>query len=111
MILDDDKIKILPVKFSKPAPDERTLLHPHEVQSSKCMHYPGHFIIDASLAEVTCADCKEKLNPMWVLQQLAGRDRRFAEAHETYAKQMKRLSERERTKCDHCGKLTRISRG
>lgn len=97
------------MKFKKAAPGERTLLAPYEVAKRGCHHYPGHFIVNESLAEVTCADCGEKLNPMWVLQQLATRDRNFAEAHTRYHEQMKRLSERTSTKCRHCGKMTRIS--
>jgi hypothetical protein len=108
-LIDEDKIKKLPVKFKGPLPPDRTLLSPREVGRTKCLHYPGHFIVDGSLAEVTCGDCGEKLNPMWVLQQLATRDRNFAEAHTRYHEQMKRLSERTSTKCRHCGKMTRIS--
>ncbi len=110
LIDDTDNVRKLPIKFKGPLPDERTLLLPYEVGKSKCLHYPGRFIIDTSLAEVTCGDCNEKLNPMWVLGQLAGRDRKFAEAHDTYHEQMKRLDERTRTKCENCGKMTRISR-
>jgi hypothetical protein len=106
---DGDNVKPLPVKFKGPLPEERTLLVPYEVGKSKCSHYPGRFIVDSSLAEVTCGDCNEKLNPMWVLGQLATRDRNFAEAHVRYHEQMKRLSDRTSTKCRHCGKMTRVS--
>lgn len=106
-----DNVTKLGVRFKEPTPPGRTLLRPHEVaRHERCSHYPGHFIVDESLAEVTCADCKEKLNPIWVLGQLTGRDRQFADAHKTYHEQMKRLSERERTKCEKCGYMTRISR-
>jgi hypothetical protein len=106
---DDGKVTPLPVRFKGPLPDERTLLAPYEVGKTKCSHFPVRAIVDASLAEVTCGDCGEKLNPMWVLAQLANRDRNFAEAHARYHEQMKRLSERTSTKCRHCGKMTRIS--
>ncbi len=108
--MSDDKITPLPVAFKGPLPPERTLLQPWEVKESKCQHFPGRFIVDDSLAEVTCADCKEKLNPMWVLGQLATRDRNFADAHVRYNDEMKRLRERSATKCQHCKKMTRISR-
>lgn len=106
---DGDNIKTLPVRFKGPLPPARTLFVPHEVGKSGCQHYPGHFIVNDSLAEVTCGDCNEKLNPMWVLGQLARRDGNFADAHARYHEQMKRLSERTSTKCRHCGKMTRIS--
>lgn len=110
--MDDLGINItpLPVKFKKASPEERTLFAPYEVGKSGCSHFPGHFVVSESLADVTCVDCGEKLNPMWVLKQLANRDRKFADAHDRYADECKRLTERQRTKCDHCGKMTRISR-
>ncbi len=108
MTLDDDNVTPLPVKFKGPLPPDRTLLVPHEVGKSQCQHFPVQAIVNTSLAEVTCGSCGEKLNPMWVLGQLATRDRNFAEAHDRYHEQMKRLDERTSTKCRHCGKMTRI---
>lgn len=107
-ISDDDKITPIPVKFKGPLPPERTLFMPWEVQSKPCHHQA--FVIDHEKSEVECKDCKAKLNPMWVLQQLAARDHRFQAAHLRYHEEMKRLDERTRTKCQHCGKLTRVSR-
>jgi Zn finger protein HypA/HybF involved in hydrogenase expression len=106
---DSDNVKKLPVRFKNPVPDDRTLLFPYEVgKHTKCYH--EKFVVDEAKAEVECGSCGEKLNPMWVLRHLTGRDTRFAEAHRKYHEEMKRLSERERTKCEHCGKMTGISR-
>lgn len=33
--------------------------------SGRCIH--NEFLLDASLAHVTCAMCNEKLDPMWVI--------------------------------------------
>lgn len=104
----DGKVKKLPVRFRKPGPEDRTLLHPHEVGTRQCFH--DRFIIDETLATVSCGDCKASLNPMWVLKSLTARDSRFHEAHRRYNEESKRLAERSRTQCDHCGKMTRISR-
>ncbi|WP_321820843.1 MULTISPECIES: hypothetical protein [unclassified Burkholderia] len=79
------------------------------VSPGKCWHQ-RQYLIDASLAEVVCGDCGQKLNPMWVLQQLMNKDHRIHELNETYEQQKKDLAERSRTKCEHCGKMTRISR-
>ncbi len=57
-----------------------------------------------------CADCKEKLNPMWALQQLSRAEHRYHELHARYHDELKRLGERSRTKCQHCDQMTRISR-
>jgi hypothetical protein len=105
---DGDKVQRLPVRFKSPLPPGRTLLLPYEVGQRPCFH--ERFVVDGDKAEVECADCKEKLNPMWVLSRLAQRDHRFHEAHHRYHEQMKRLDERSRTKCRYCGKMTPISR-
>ena len=106
---DGDNVKKLPVRFKNPVPEDRTLLFPHEVGKwDKCHH--EKFVIDSSKAEVECGTCGEKLNPMWVLGRLAGCEANFHETHTRYAEEIKRLSERTRTKCNNCGKMTRISR-
>lgn len=114
MIISDEEatanVTKLPVKFKTPAPPELSLvLDDH----TKCRHWEfsgAQYIVDEALAEVTCSLCNEKLNPMWVLNQIAKRESRMLQAHERYVDEMKRLKERSRTKCDSCGKMTRISR-
>lgn len=113
---DDENVTKLPVRFKEPAPPERTLLHPHELRAvnvNRCGHneFEGAaFIVDEKLDQVTCSKCGERLNPMWVLKQLTNRDSRFHEAHRRYHEEQQRLAERARTKCQHCGEMTRISR-
>lgn len=107
---DDEKVSKLPVRFKKPLPEERTLLMLHEVPKVGCQHLFVQYIVDQALAEVECGACGAKLNPMWVLVRLACQDRRYEEGQKRYQEEMKRLSERERTKCGHCGKMTHISR-
>lgn len=107
---DDEKITRLPVKFREPLPIDRTLLQPHEVpKANQCGHLFAQYLVDPSEAQVECGRCGEKLNPMWVLHQLAIRDRRMAEAQKASKAAQERLEERTRTKCNHCGKMTRIS--
>lgn len=107
---DADNVKRLPVRFKQPVPEERSLVAPWEVGApSKCNHYSVGYIVDASAAQVECGKCGEKLNPMWVLGQLASDDRRFAESQKRYQEEMERLSKRARTKCQYCGSMTRIS--
>ena len=76
--------------------------------SYKCSH--KRYVIDPQLAQVECADCKEKLDPMFALIALSQQETRFHELHERYQDELKRLNERLRTKCEHCNKVTRISR-
>lgn len=79
-----------------------------EVHTAKCYH--RRFTIDEKLQEVECRDCGEKLNPMFALVQLARQENRYHELHERYQDEMTRLAERSKTKCQHCGQMTRISK-
>ena len=106
---DRPNVAQLPVKFKKPAPEDRTVLHLHEVGRSGCMHLFVSYLVDESAAEVECSKCGAKLNPMWVLSRLATEDRRMREAASRYQDELKRLKERSRTKCMHCRKMTLIS--
>lgn len=101
---DDSNIIKLPVK--KKEQDERYLKN---VVVGDCFHRSG-FTIDETLENVTCNACGEKLNPMWVIRQLASEENRWHSARQRYQDEMKRLKERSRTKCRHCGEMTPISR-
>lgn len=106
-----DNVAKLPVRFKNPLPEARTLVRPWEVpKPGVCQHLFAQYIVDEGLAEVECGDCGAKLNPMWVLCRLATEDRRYHEAAKRYHEEMKRLRERTRTKCEHCGRMTCISR-
>ena len=104
---DEDNVRKLPVRFKAAIPDDRMLLQPYEVGKQACFH--GAFVVDPEKSEVECGRCHEKLNPMYVLQRLATEETTWHRAHARYHDEMKRLSERERTKCQYCGKMTRIS--
>lgn len=109
---DDTTVTRLPVRFREPPPTDRVLLGPYEIPlgDSTCSHTFVQYMVDPSLAEVVCGKCKARLNPMWVLEQLARADRRHAESQKAAREAQKRLDERSRTKCQHCNKMTRISR-
>lgn len=102
----DDKVTRLPVKPKLES--GRVLEVVPEWQLSKCRH--TRFIIDKALAQVTCKDCNEKIDPMYALVQLANQETKYHQLHERYADEMKRLGNRQKTKCQHCGGMTRISR-
>ncbi|MDB6119308.1 MAG: hypothetical protein JWO08_3089 [Verrucomicrobiaceae bacterium] len=104
----DQKAEVvqLGVKYKKPVPEDRFLV----VEHAGCCHFNGPYLIDAKNADVTCGQCKAKLNPMFVLEQLAHQETRWHEHFKRYQEEMSRLKERSRTKCQHCGEMTRISR-
>jgi hypothetical protein len=79
-----------------------------EAPGYQCFH--RRFTIDDKLQQVECRDCKEKLNPMFALVQLARQETRFHDLHARYHDELARLAARERTKCQHCNQMTRISR-
>lgn len=111
---DDGNVTRLPVRFKDQAPADRSVIRSCEVVGGeKCTHHPmfgASFIVDEKLAEVECSLCHAKLSPVWAMARIADQDRRFAEARVRYVEESKRLAERERTKCQHCNRMTRISR-
>lgn len=104
---DEDSAEILRFPF-KQIEDTKRVLTVVSPYGGKCRHV--RFTIDERLALVECSDCGERLDPMYALTTLARQENRYHDLHERYADQMKRLGERSKTKCEHCQKLTRISR-
>lgn len=119
---DDDKVKRLNVRFKKP-PEEDA---PQLVVVDKfdgCNHMffyksgdgrPGRmqdvqYLVREGETEVECGNCGTKLDPMFVLQRLANKETQWRRNAEQYQDEMKRLHERTKTKCQHCGGMTRIS--
>ncbi|MBO9377155.1 hypothetical protein GG804_10280 [Sphingomonas histidinilytica] len=106
---EDDNITKLPVRFRKPAPDDRVVVRPFEIPKHPgCDHLLATYIVNEREADVECGRCGTRLNPMWVLGQLASSDRRMAETREAAKLADEARRERQRCKCQHCGKMTRI---
>lgn len=104
-----DKVTRLPVRFKEPPDPDRVLVGPYEVGKPRsCDHLMVQYVVSVSDAEVECSRCGGKLNPMWVLAQLATTDRRFFENAQAAKATEARRQERRRTKCENCGKMTRI---
>ena len=106
MIIEDsgENVVTLPVKPREDLGRERVLL----VEHTRCLHFGQTYKVDERLAEVTCGGCGEKLNPMWVLEQLCREESRWHELHARYQDELKTLRARRRTKCEHCRQMTRI---
>ncbi|WP_227461678.1 hypothetical protein [Cupriavidus pauculus] len=98
-----------PGKKKAPAEQGSYLQIASEFTPGACRHRAG-FVFDEKLENVLCKGCGERVSPIWVLRQLAQEETRWHRARETYQEEMKRLAERSRTKCRHCGEMTPISR-
>lgn len=99
-------VAVLPVKFKEQPGEEDPFL---VVEPATCAHF-GPFVVDDKLSTVTCKQCGEGLNPMYVLKRLAQEETRWHRARLIHQEEMQRLKERSRTKCEHCGEITRISK-
>ncbi len=118
----DDNIKPLPVKFKKPPGDDPPFLTVINRWGGNdgCDHrsyyvegrgfVPVTYQIREGETEVECSRCNTRVDPMFVLKIMATEETTWSRTRERYIEEMKRLRERSRTKCWHCGKMTEISR-
>lgn len=116
---DDDNVKKLPIRFKEPPSDSDPMLKIVNSIGQGCDHrltWKGGRMISVAYniregeTEVECGNCGTRLDPMFVLRRLATEETKFEQNRQRYQDEMRRLSERQRTTCDHCGKMTRISR-
>lgn len=103
--MSDDNITPFPIK-PRPLGTERVFQVVTPTRKG-CSH--DRFIVDESLEQVECRDCGERLNPIYALLALARRETQYHAYHVRYHDEMQRLSKRQKTKCQHCGQITRIS--
>jgi len=101
-----ENIVTLPVKARQPVGE--AFLQP--VPASTCMHWKGPFEVDVKGGKCKCLCCGGEVSPMFVLESLMKEESQWMQSAAAYQDQMRRLAERSKTKCDHCGKMTRISR-
>ena len=69
----------------------------------------GPFEIDVKGDKCTCKRCGEQVGAMFVLETLMKTESQWMQTMLRHQDEMKRLAERSRTKCTHCGKMTGIS--
>lgn len=100
----DDKITTLPIK-PKADTGHLMLVPP----SAGCPHFPANYEIDVDAGRCRCKICGGEVSPWFVLKMLMHHESTWNRTREAYQDEMKRLRERSKTKCDHCGKMTRIS--
>lgn len=92
----------------RPSPEDGPMLRSVGL-GSRCIHFNMQFEIDHDAAKCRCLGCGLEVSPMFVLEALMRKESRWLQTRAAYQDEMRRLAERERTKCQHCGKITRIS--
>jgi len=78
------------------------------VRDYKCVH--GKFEVNDELDYVSCGICGEHLNPMFVLKNLASLESRYNVQIGKLLKKAKEAESKNRCKCEHCGKMTKIQK-
>lgn len=113
---DDDKVKPLPVRFKRQDEPRTLQVVSYDGACDHKKHWVGNDLREVTYkirdgeTEVECGVCGTRLNPMFVLMRIASQETGFTHTRKVYQEEMKRLSERSKTQCNHCGKMTRISR-
>jgi DNA-directed RNA polymerase subunit RPC12/RpoP len=79
------------------------------VSIETCRHMLTSYEVDVDAGKCKCLQCGAEVSPIFVLEQLMHKESQWMRTREAYIGEMQRLSERSKTKCQHCGKLTRIS--
>lgn len=77
---------------------------------AECRHHFTSFEVDTDNHQCKCLKCGERVSPFIVLQELMRLESQWMRTREAYIEESKRLKERSRTKCQHCGEMTRISK-
>jgi len=82
------------------------VIHARSAFERKCKH--TKFIVDESLNEVECGICGEKLNPIWVISQMANKEHRALIRLDEINKIADKALAKTKCKCQHCHKMTDI---
>lgn len=99
----DDKVRQFPIRTK-----QRRTLEVVQPPYNKCQHVRA--LLDEKLAELTCADCGERLNPIAFLKTLAQKATMWEWEAERIAKVRADLDERSKCRCTKCGQMTEIRR-
>lgn len=78
------------------------------VFAAKCTH--NKYTLDIRHAFVACGICGEKLNPLWVIEQLCNKESRAVERVKYLTVLADAAKNKNRCKCEFCHKITRIEK-
>ncbi len=77
-------------------------------KKAACPH--THIVVDGDLWRIECDDCGETLDPIAFLVRLANDETDAKYRVDMLRRAEERIRGRLRTKCEHCGRMTRIER-
>ena len=99
------------INFEKPELSNIISLSKKRIQRGECRHV--YMTINEGSSKVTCNQCKEQLDPLWVLTRFATEEQNMRRKLVCESKRFdnisKKLSEKRRTKCHHCSKMTPVN--
>ncbi len=72
-----------------------------------CGHYRS-FDINTDSDRCFCRDCGAEVSPIFVIKRMMAQESLWTRSRDRYMEDMKKLSERKRVKCQHCGKMAKI---
>lgn len=116
---DADNVRKLGVQFKKPPGEDEPELKLVLFEKGQCNHLwriegmhtrHAQYLLREGETEVECGLCGTRLDPMFVLKKLAREESQWQRHRQQHIDEMKRLNERSRTKCEHCDRMTRISK-
>jgi hypothetical protein len=120
--MSDDNVSRIPVRFKTPPEGEPPFLKVVDRWGDRdgCDHrsyyvegrgyVPVTYYLRDGETEIECGRCHTRLDPMFVLRVMASEETSWSRSRKNYIEEMQRLRDRRRTKCQHCGKMTEISR-
>lgn len=84
-----------------------------EIKSKFCKQADGKYkhgpyVVDSKLATVECKSCGMQISPIYVLEEFARSELALRERINRFKKDAEKAAQKNRTKCENCGNLTRI---
>lgn len=100
----DDKVTVLPVRKKQ----EGKAIELVQSNYGDCKH--AHVLVDPQLSELTCRDCKQRLNPIQYIANVANGLNGWEYERSQILKARADHAERTRCRCTKCGEWTEIRR-
>ncbi len=101
---DDNVLDLTDAFANRELPDR--MLKKAKSYPVRCRH--SQVVLDQKLDTVECAKCGERLNPVWVLAQLADKETELRRRFSVSKALAEEVQNKTKCACEHCGKMTKI---